>query len=43
MLNILPGRLQMNAVLPLAPDRTRVVFDYFYETTDTIEAQQRGA
>ena len=41
MLNILPGRLQMNAVIPLAPDRTRVVFDYFYDTTDTIEAQQR--
>jgi choline monooxygenase len=41
MLNILPGRLQMNAVIPLAPGRTRVMFDYFYGTTDTIEAQQR--
>ncbi len=35
MLNILPGRLQMNAVLPLAPDRTRVVFDYFYDADTT--------
>lgn len=41
MLNVLPGRLQMNAVIPLASDRTRVVFDYFYDTIDTIEAQQR--
>jgi choline monooxygenase len=40
MLNILPGRLQMNAVIPLAPDRTRVIFDYFYDadaTEDKIE------
>ena len=40
MLNILPGRLQMNAVVPLASDRTRVIFDYFYDasaTEDKIE------
>ncbi len=30
MLNILPGRLQTNRVVPLAPDRCRVEFDYFY-------------
>lgn len=30
MLNILPGRLQTNRVIPLAPDRCRVDFDYFY-------------
>lgn len=30
MLNILPGRLQTNRVVPLAPDRCRVDFDYFY-------------
>ena len=29
-LNILPGRLQTNIILPLAPDRCRVVFDYYY-------------
>ena len=30
MLNVLPDRLQTNVVLPLAGDRCRVVFDYFY-------------
>lgn len=30
MLNILPGRLQVNRVLPLAPGRCRVDFDFFY-------------
>lgn len=30
MLNILPGRLQTNRVLPLAVDRCRVDFDYYY-------------
>ncbi|RPI13611.1 MAG: aromatic ring-hydroxylating dioxygenase subunit alpha [Lysobacterales bacterium] len=30
MLNVMPGRLQANRVLPLGPDRTRVEFDYFY-------------
>jgi choline monooxygenase len=30
MLNIVPGRLQTNRVVPLAPDRCRVEFDFFY-------------
>ena len=30
MLNILPGRLQTNRVVPLAADRCRVDFDYYY-------------
>ncbi len=30
MLNILPGRLQTNRVLPLGPGRCRVEFDYFH-------------
>ena len=30
MLNVLPQRLQTNRVLPLAPDRCRVEFDYFF-------------
>jgi choline monooxygenase len=30
MLNVLPGRLQTNRVLPLGVDRCRVDFDYFY-------------
>ncbi|HWP95150.1 MAG TPA: aromatic ring-hydroxylating dioxygenase subunit alpha [Gammaproteobacteria bacterium] len=32
MLNILPGRLQTNRVLPLGVDRCVVEFDYFYAT-----------
>jgi choline monooxygenase len=31
MLNIVPGRLQSNIVVPLAHNRTRVIFDYYYE------------
>jgi choline monooxygenase len=30
MLNIMPGRLQTNRILPLGPDRCRIVFDYYY-------------
>ena len=30
MLNVLPGRLQTNRVVPLGADRCRVDFDYFY-------------
>ena len=30
MLNILPGRLQTNVVLPDGPGRCRVLFDFFY-------------
>jgi|SRR6185437_15157165 len=30
MLNVMPGRLQTNSVLPLGPERCRVVFDYYY-------------
>ena len=30
MLNILPGRLQTNRVLPAGPGRCRVEFDFFY-------------
>jgi choline monooxygenase len=30
MLNIMSGRLQTNRVLPLGPDRCRIVFDYYY-------------
>lgn len=37
MLNVLPGRLQTNVVLPDGPGRCRVVFDYFY-APDTPEA-----
>jgi len=30
MLNILPGRLQTNLVVPVSANRCRVLFDYFY-------------
>jgi len=41
MLNILPGRLQTNLVIPVAPDRCRVVFEYFYSDTGTQAALDR--
>ena len=31
MLNVLPGRLQTNVVLPDGPGRCRVLFDFFYD------------
>jgi len=41
MLNIMPGRLQSNRILPLGPDRCRVEFDYYY--TQHAEALARIA
>ncbi len=41
MLNILPGRLQTNLVVPLAADRCRVEFEYFYAETKSDEARRR--
>lgn len=41
MLNILPGRLQTNVVIPLGPDRCRVIFDYYYEDAASDEARSR--
>ena len=40
MLNILPGRLQLNIIEPVGHDRCRVIFDYFY--TDIEGAKQKG-
>ena len=40
MLNILPGRLQTNRVVPLAVDRCRVDFDYFYPTSHNDAAHR---
>lgn len=31
MLNILPGRVQTNLVIPTAPNMTTVIFDYYYD------------
>lgn len=38
MLNLLPGRLQSNRVVPLAVDRCRVEFDYFYNDAQRANA-----
>lgn len=41
MLNLLPGRLQTNRVLPLGADRCIVEFDYYYAPADGHEAEAR--
>ncbi|KLD64942.1 aromatic ring-hydroxylating oxygenase subunit alpha [Dyella japonica] len=41
MLNIMPGRLQTNRILPLGPGRCRVEFDYYYAQDEA--AQKRIA
>ncbi|HXF47396.1 MAG TPA: SRPBCC family protein [Burkholderiaceae bacterium] len=37
MLNVLPGRLQTNRVLPIDAQRCRVVFDYYYSAHAAAE------
>ena len=41
MLNILPGRLQTNRVIPKGVDRCRVEFDFYYTLDESEEAAQR--
>lgn len=43
MLNILPGRMQVNRVDPIAPDSCRVLFAYYYEDVTSPEAQKKIA
>lgn len=43
MLNILPGRLQTNRVVPIAADRCRVEFDTYYTPDDSEAGQARRA
>jgi choline monooxygenase len=43
MLNILPGRLQTNRVLPLGVNRCRVEFDFYYAPDTRPEALTRRA
>ncbi len=44
MLNILPGRLQTNIVIPRAPDKAEVVFDYYYDDpASDARSQSRDA
>ncbi len=40
MLNILPGRLQTNVVVPLAADRCRVEFRYYYADVESAPARR---
>jgi choline monooxygenase len=39
MLNILPGRMQTNRILPLGPERCRVEFDYYYAPDEATQAR----
>ena len=39
MLNIMPGRLQVNRVLPNGPDRCLVEFDYYYAADEAARAR----
>jgi len=39
MLNVMPGRLQTNRVLPLGPGRCRVEFDYYYAQDPKAQAR----
>jgi choline monooxygenase len=41
MLNVVPGRLQLNTVTPTAPDRCRVIFRYYYADPDALGARER--
>lgn len=41
MLNIMPGRLQTNRILPIGPERCRVEFDFYY--AQDAQAQSRIA
>ncbi len=43
MLNILPGRIQVNTVLPAGEDNCRVLFDYLYDDVASEAAKQRMA
>jgi len=41
MLNVVPGRLQSNLVVPVAPDRCKVIFRYYYDDVASAAARQR--
>ncbi len=40
MLNVVPGRLQSNVVIPVAPDRCKVIFRYYYADVSSPAARQ---
>lgn len=39
MLNITPGRMQTNRILPLGPQRCRIEFDYYYSAEPDVLAR----
>ncbi|HET7248572.1 MAG TPA: aromatic ring-hydroxylating dioxygenase subunit alpha [Gemmatimonadales bacterium] len=41
MLNVVPGRLQLNVVEPHGPDRCRVLFRYYYDDLEGPAARER--
>ena len=41
MLNVVPGRLQLNVVEPRGPDRCRVLFRYYYDDLEGPLARER--
>jgi choline monooxygenase len=41
MLNVVPGRLQLNVVEPRGPDRCRVLFRYYYDDLERPDARER--
>ncbi|MEJ2482861.1 MAG: SRPBCC family protein [Gemmatimonadota bacterium] len=41
MLNILPGRLQTNRVIPTGPESCRVEFEYFYADPESTRTRRR--
>jgi len=41
MLNVVPGRMQLNGVIPTAPDRCRVLFRYYYDDPEAPGARER--
>ena len=41
MLNVVPGRLQSNVVIPVAPDRCKVIFRYYYDDVTSPAARAR--
>ena len=41
MLNVVPGRLQSNVVIPTASDRCKVIFRYYYDDVESPAARAR--
>lgn len=40
MFNLYDGLMDINAVFPVAPDRCKVIFDFFFDKTETKEDQE---